>query len=205
MILAGQHINDTMGRHAARNEVRMMRNTGVNVPHGVMGVLGVTCREGYPYIRDSKVADLVGELDGWGGTDGGQRSPADAGAPQALLPCCTPRTDQICGPVQPAPWPPKRGVPCSTSPRVAQRALTAAPPIGSPWRGHSQPFSNSSQSPRLGYRSKPPFPDSSLSCRRLRPKAPPAWRHPPTSPKTPQYPATIGKSPSAVPPNVSQA
>jgi UDP-N-acetyl-D-galactosamine dehydrogenase len=66
VILAGRRINDNMGRYAARNVVRLMLRNGIDVARSTVGVLGVTFKEDCPDIRNSKVADLVRELEGWG-------------------------------------------------------------------------------------------------------------------------------------------
>jgi UDP-N-acetyl-D-galactosamine dehydrogenase len=66
VILAGRRINDNMGRYAARNVIRLMLRNGIDVARSTVGVLGVTFKEDCPDIRNSKVADLVRELEGWG-------------------------------------------------------------------------------------------------------------------------------------------
>ncbi len=65
VILAGRRINDNMARYAARNVIKRMLNNGIDVPRSTVGVLGVTFKENCPDIRNSKVADLVRELQGW--------------------------------------------------------------------------------------------------------------------------------------------
>ena len=66
VILAGRRINDNMARYAARNVIRLMLRNGVDVPRSRVGVLGITFKENCPDIRNSKVADLVKELEQWG-------------------------------------------------------------------------------------------------------------------------------------------
>jgi UDP-N-acetyl-D-galactosamine dehydrogenase len=66
VILAGRRINDNMARYAARNVIRLMLKNGVDVPRSRVGVLGITFKENCPDIRNSKVADLVKELEQWG-------------------------------------------------------------------------------------------------------------------------------------------
>jgi UDP-N-acetyl-D-galactosamine dehydrogenase len=81
VILAGRRIHYTMGRHAARPEMRSS-----------VGVLGVTFEYYCPDIRNSKVADLVRDLEGCGGAEGWYRpagkrwrtSGASAALPPAL-------------------------------------------------------------------------------------------------------------------------
>ena len=66
VILAGRRINDNMARYAARNVIRLMIRNGIDVAHSTVGVLGVTFKENCPDIRNSKVVDLIRELEGWG-------------------------------------------------------------------------------------------------------------------------------------------
>jgi UDP-N-acetyl-D-galactosamine dehydrogenase len=66
VILAGRRINDNMARYAARNVIRLMLNNGIDVPRSRVGVMGITFKENCPDIRNSKVADLVKELQHWG-------------------------------------------------------------------------------------------------------------------------------------------
>jgi UDP-N-acetyl-D-galactosamine dehydrogenase len=66
VILAGRRINDNMARYAARNVVKRMLQNGIDVARSTVGVLGITFKENCPDIRNSKVADLVTELQQWG-------------------------------------------------------------------------------------------------------------------------------------------
>ena len=66
VILAGRRINDNMARYAARNVVKRMLQNGVDVARSTVGVMGITFKENCPDIRNSKVADLVKELQQWG-------------------------------------------------------------------------------------------------------------------------------------------
>ena len=65
VILAGRRINDNMARYAARNVIKRMLRNGIDVPRSTVGVMGITFKENCPDIRNSKVADLVRELQGW--------------------------------------------------------------------------------------------------------------------------------------------
>ncbi|MEP7058607.1 MAG: nucleotide sugar dehydrogenase [Caldimonas sp.] len=62
VILAGRRINDNMGRYIARNTVKLMLKNGLDVARCRVGVLGVTFKENCPDIRNSKVVDLIREL-----------------------------------------------------------------------------------------------------------------------------------------------
>ncbi|MBR7784214.1 nucleotide sugar dehydrogenase [Undibacterium luofuense] len=66
VILAGRRINDNMARYAARNLIRLMLKNGIDVARSTVGVMGITFKENCPDIRNSKVADLVKELESWG-------------------------------------------------------------------------------------------------------------------------------------------
>jgi UDP-N-acetyl-D-galactosamine dehydrogenase len=66
VILAGRRINDNMARYAARSVIRLMLRNGTDVARSTVGVMGITFKENCPDIRNSKVADLVRELEGWG-------------------------------------------------------------------------------------------------------------------------------------------
>ena len=68
VILAGRRINDNMARYAARNVIKRMLQNGIDVPRSTIGVQGITFKENCPDIRNSKVADLVRELQTWGAT-----------------------------------------------------------------------------------------------------------------------------------------
>jgi UDP-N-acetyl-D-galactosamine dehydrogenase len=66
VILAGRRINDNMARYTARNVVRLMLKNKIDVARSTVGVLGFTFKENCPDIRNSKVADLIRELEAWG-------------------------------------------------------------------------------------------------------------------------------------------
>ena len=66
VILSGRAINDNMGRYAARNVIRLMLKNGIDVANATVGVLGITFKENCPDVRNSKVIDLIHELQHWG-------------------------------------------------------------------------------------------------------------------------------------------
>jgi UDP-N-acetyl-D-galactosamine dehydrogenase len=64
VILAGRRINDEMGRRIARECIRgLLRRKGRG---GVVTVLGMTFKENVPDIRNSRVIDVVRELQSFG-------------------------------------------------------------------------------------------------------------------------------------------
>ena len=66
VILAGRRINDNMACYAARNVIRLMLKNGIDVANSTVGVQGITFKENCPDVRNSKVVDLVRELEAWG-------------------------------------------------------------------------------------------------------------------------------------------
>ncbi len=66
VILSGRRINDNMGRYAARNIIRLMLKNGINVAEATVGVLGITFKENCPDVRNSKVINIIEELQHWG-------------------------------------------------------------------------------------------------------------------------------------------
>jgi UDP-N-acetyl-D-galactosamine dehydrogenase len=65
VILAGRRINDNMARYVARNLIRLMLKNGIDVARSSVGVMGLTFKENCPDIRNSKVVDLIKELQLW--------------------------------------------------------------------------------------------------------------------------------------------
>lgn len=66
VILAGRRINDNMGRYVARTTVKKMIQNGVNPNGARVGIMGVTFKENCPDIRNSKVIDIIRELEDFG-------------------------------------------------------------------------------------------------------------------------------------------
>ena len=63
VILAGRRINDNMGRYVARNTIKLMIKNGINPNGARVGVMGITFKENCPDIRNSKVIDIIRELE----------------------------------------------------------------------------------------------------------------------------------------------
>jgi len=66
MILAGRRINDNMAIYVASEVVRLMNRKRIHVAGSRILVLGLTFKENCPDLRNSKVADVVRELKGYG-------------------------------------------------------------------------------------------------------------------------------------------
>ena len=65
VILAGRRINDNMACYAARSIIKRMLQNGVDVARSSVGVMGLTFKENCPDIRNSKVINLIRELEAW--------------------------------------------------------------------------------------------------------------------------------------------
>lgn len=66
VILAGRRINDGMGKFVAEKTVKLMIQAGSNVRNATVNVLGLTFKENCPDVRNSKVPDIVAELQSYG-------------------------------------------------------------------------------------------------------------------------------------------
>jgi len=66
VILAGRRINDGMGKYIAEQTVKCMINAGQTVKGGDAVVLGLTFKENCPDLRNSKVIDVIRELQTYG-------------------------------------------------------------------------------------------------------------------------------------------
>jgi len=65
VILGGRKINDEMARHTARNIIKKMALNKIDISTAKVAVLGVTFKDNCPDIRNSKVFDLIDELESW--------------------------------------------------------------------------------------------------------------------------------------------
>src|SRR5512139_913082 len=66
VILAGRRINDGMGAYVAQETVKKMIASGVQVKGAKVNVLGLTFKENCPDLRNSKVVDVIRELQSFG-------------------------------------------------------------------------------------------------------------------------------------------
>jgi len=66
VILAGRRINDGMAKFVAEKTVKSMISSGFNVKGSKVNVIGLTFKENCPDLRNSKVADIVHELESYG-------------------------------------------------------------------------------------------------------------------------------------------
>ncbi|SFO86565.1 Vi polysaccharide biosynthesis UDP-N-acetylglucosamine C-6 dehydrogenase TviB [Hydrogenimonas thermophila] len=66
VILAGRRINDNMGIHVANKVVKLMIHKGHTIKGSRVLVLGITFKENCPDIRNSRVIDVIRELQEFG-------------------------------------------------------------------------------------------------------------------------------------------
>ena len=66
VILAGRRINDSMGKYVAEQTVKRMIAAGHSVKDANVIVLGMTFKEDCPDLRNSKVIDVIHELQSFG-------------------------------------------------------------------------------------------------------------------------------------------
>jgi UDP-N-acetyl-D-glucosamine/UDP-N-acetyl-D-galactosamine dehydrogenase len=66
MILAGRRINDSMPGYIAQDIIKMMLRKGLRVDGARILVLGITFKQNCPDIRNTKIAELVRELEAFG-------------------------------------------------------------------------------------------------------------------------------------------
>jgi len=66
VILAGRRINDNMGKFVAEKTVKLMLQSGQNIRETTVGILGLTFKEDCPDLRNTKVIDLIKELQTYG-------------------------------------------------------------------------------------------------------------------------------------------
>jgi UDP-N-acetyl-D-glucosamine/UDP-N-acetyl-D-galactosamine dehydrogenase len=66
MILAGRRVNDNMGMEVASEVVRLLTHKRIHVSGARVLVLGLTFKENCPDIRNSKVVDVIRELEKYG-------------------------------------------------------------------------------------------------------------------------------------------
>ncbi|MFN4764651.1 nucleotide sugar dehydrogenase [Gillisia sp. Q332] len=66
IILAGRRMNDSMGKYVASEVVKLMLQHDLKVKGANILVLGITFKENCPDVRNTKVADVVKELQQYG-------------------------------------------------------------------------------------------------------------------------------------------
>lgn len=66
IILAGRRINDGMGLFVASSIIKLINQQNIAVVHPKILILGITFKENCPDIRNSKVIDVIKELEDFG-------------------------------------------------------------------------------------------------------------------------------------------
>lgn len=66
MILSGRHLNNGMGAHIAHESIKALIKSGKNPKETVVTVFGLTFKENCPDIRNTKVVDVISELQSYG-------------------------------------------------------------------------------------------------------------------------------------------
>lgn len=66
IILAGRRINDNMGKFIAERTVKLMIRRGMRVRGARVALLGLTFKENVPDLRNTRVVDIVAELEDYG-------------------------------------------------------------------------------------------------------------------------------------------
>ena len=66
VILAGRRINDNMGKYVAQKAIKMMIASDIQVNKARIAVLGLSFKENVPDLRNTRVIDIIKELNDYG-------------------------------------------------------------------------------------------------------------------------------------------
>ena len=66
IILAGRRLNDSMGSYVSSQLVKQMTKQGVAVRDSRVLVMGLTFKEDTPDLRNSRIIDVIRELEDYG-------------------------------------------------------------------------------------------------------------------------------------------
>jgi UDP-N-acetyl-D-galactosamine dehydrogenase len=66
MILAGRRLNDDMGRYIASEIVKLMLKKRIHVADANILIMGLTFKENCPDLRNTRVVDIIDELNSYG-------------------------------------------------------------------------------------------------------------------------------------------
>ena len=66
VILSGRRVNDNMGIHVANKVIKLLVEKGHIIKGAKILILGITFKENCPDIRNSRVIDVIQELEGFG-------------------------------------------------------------------------------------------------------------------------------------------
>ena len=62
IILAGRRLNDSMGKYVANEVVKLMIKNNINIKGSKVLIMGITFKENCPDVRNTKVVDVISEL-----------------------------------------------------------------------------------------------------------------------------------------------
>lgn len=65
IILAGRQINDDMGKYVGRQFIKLLIRREIPIHHARVALFGITFKENCPDVRNSKVIDIIRELQGY--------------------------------------------------------------------------------------------------------------------------------------------
>lgn len=68
IILAGRRLNDGMGKYVANETIKLMIRKGLSIKNSKILILGFTFKEDCPDVRNTKVIDIILELETYGVT-----------------------------------------------------------------------------------------------------------------------------------------
>ncbi len=66
VILAGRRINDNMGKFVAEKTVKLMAGAGINIRNARVAIMGITFKENCADTRNTRVVDIIEELQNYG-------------------------------------------------------------------------------------------------------------------------------------------
>lgn len=66
MILAGRRLNDDMGRYIASEIIKLMLKKRIHVANSNILIMGLTFKENCPDLRNTRVVDIIKELESYG-------------------------------------------------------------------------------------------------------------------------------------------
>ena len=66
IILAGRRLNDNMGIYVASRMLKLMIKKGISISKSKILVLGITFKENCPDIRNTRIVDIIAELNEYG-------------------------------------------------------------------------------------------------------------------------------------------
>ncbi|GAA4296662.1 nucleotide sugar dehydrogenase [Aestuariibaculum suncheonense] len=66
IILAGRRVNDSMGQYVASEVIKLMAQKDIRIKDARILILGITFKENCPDVRNTKVVDLIRQLESYG-------------------------------------------------------------------------------------------------------------------------------------------